>query len=275
MIEHRLPKYFSGLFAFAIYFAILGLLIFYFNTREEKKSVHYVEKNENRIQVALSMPKKLEKKKVIKAKPKSKPKVKSKPKPKIEKKVKPKLKPKKVLKKTVIKEEIVKKKAVKKVIKKKDENLSKPKKKTLDLFENVKTSPKYNYIKISDKPVKTIPKNNIIKITDKPMSASERISSSLKEQKNSDSGVENAYLAKVQNMLEGWPAQSEYAGEKVKVLLHIDPTGGFEFELKTASNNDDLNIGLIEYLEQLQSIGFGRHKAERTYKFEAEFIAKE
>ncbi len=281
MTEHRLPKYFPGLLAFVIYFAIIGLLIFYFNTREEKKSVHYVKKNENRIQVALSMPEKLEKKKVIKAKSKPKPKVK--PKSKVEKKVKPKPKPKvkakpkpkKVVKKKVKKEKVVKKKIAKKVIKKKDENLSKPKKKTLDLFENIKTSPKKNYIQITDEPVTTTPKNNIIEITNKPMSASERISSSLKEQKNSDSGVENAYLAKVQSMLEGWPAQSEYAGEKVKVLLLIDPTGGFEFELKTASNNEDLNIGLVEYLRQLQSIGFGRHKGERTYRFEAEFIAKE
>jgi protein TonB len=76
-------------------------------------------------------------------------------------------------------------------------------------------------------------------------------------------------------MLEGWPAQSEYAGEKVKVLLYIDPTGGFEFKLKNASNNEDFNTGLVEYLEQLQSIGFGRHRGERTYQFEAEFIAKE
>ena len=82
-------------------------------------------------------------------------------------------------------------------------------------------------------------------------------------------------MAKVQSMLEGWPAQSEYAGEKVKVLLHIDPTGSFEFKLKTASNNENFNIGLIEYLKQLQTIGFGHHKGERTYQFEAEFIAKE
>ena len=255
----------SGFLAFGIYFLLIGLLIFYFNTRDEKKSVRYVKKDERRIQVALSTPKKaLNPKPKVKPRPKPKPKVKPKVKPK------PKPKPKKVVKKKVIKEKIVKK-----VVKKKDENLTKPKKKALDLFANVKTPKKKKLIEVTDKPIKTAPKNNLIKMTDKPISASERISSSIKVQQSSDSGVENAYLAKVQSMLEGWPAQSEYAGEKVKVLLHIDPTGGFEFKLKTASNNENFNTGLIEYLEQLQTIGFGRHKGERTYQFEAEFIAKE
>ncbi len=254
----------SGFLAFGIYFTLIGLLIFYFNTRDEKKSVHYVKKDEKRIQVALSTPKKPENKKAINPKPKVKPKPKPKP------KVKPKPKLKKEVKKKVIKEKVIKK-----VIKKKDENLTKPKKKALDLFANVKTPKKKNLIEVSEKPITTTPKNNLIKVTEKPISASERISSSLKVQKNSDSGVENAYLAKVQSMLEGWPAQNEYAGEKVKVLLHIDPTGSFEFKLKTVSNNEDFNTGLIAYLEQLQTIGFGPHKGERTYQFEAEFIAKE
>jgi len=260
----------SGFLAFGIYFLLIGLLIFYFNTRDEKKSVHYVKKDERRIQVALSAPKKPENKKAINPKPKVKPKPKPKPKDKPKIKPKPKPKPKKVIKKKFIKEKVVKK-----VVKKKDENLTKPKKKALDLFSNVKTPKKKKLIEVTDKPIKTTPKSNLIQVTDKPISASERISTSLKNQKSSDSGVENAYLAKVQSMLEGWPAQSEYAGEKVKVLLLIDPTGGFEFKIKSASNNENFNTGLMEYLEQLQSIGFGRHRGERTYQFEAEFIAKE
>ncbi len=255
----------SGVLAFGIYFLLIGLLIFYFNIRDEKKSVHYVKKNENRIQVALSTPKKaIDPKPKVKSKPKSKPKVK----PNVKQKPKP--KPKKVVKKKVIKEKVVKKR-----VKKKDENLTKTKKKALDLFANVKTPKKKKLIEVTDKPIKTIPKNNFIKVTEKPISASERISTSLKNQKISDSGVENAYLAKVQSMLEGWPAQSEYAGEKIKVILYINPTGFFEFKLKTTSNNQNFNEGLTGYLEQLQDIGFGRHKGERTYQFEAEFIAKE
>ena len=256
--------YISGLLAFGIYFILIGLLLFYFNTREEKKSVRYVKKDEHRIQVAISAPKK-----VLKTKP-AKPKNKSKHKAK---KAKAKAKPKHKSKKKVIKEKVVKKK----VVKKKDQNLTKPKKvnKPKDLFANVsspKKKPKLN-MKITNKPVK--PKESkLIKVSNKP-SASALVSDSLKVQKSSDSGVENAYLAKVQSMLEGWPAQSEYAGEKVKVLLQIKPSGFFEFKIKSASNNYDFNDGLTEYLEQLQEIGFGRHKGNRTYQFEAEFIAKE
>jgi len=274
----KYPKIIWGVLSFSIYFTLIGLLVYYFNTRDEKKPVHYVTKDEHRIQVALSAPPKSEDKKAINSKPKVKPKPKPKPKAKIKPKPKPKAKPKEVVKKKIIKEKVVKK-----VEKKKDENLTKPKKKALDLFANVKTPKKKltrkdeekKLIKVTDKPIKTAPKNSLIKVMDKPMSASERISSSLKVQQSSDSGVENAYLAKVQRMLEGWPAQSEYAGEKIKVLLHIDPTGRFEFKLKTVSNNENFNAGLAEYLEQLQTIGFGPHKGGRTYQFEAEFIAKE
>ena len=263
--------YISGLLAFGIYFLLIGLLIFYFNVRDEKKSIRYVKKDEHRIQVAISAPKKAAKTKPVK------PKVKPKPKPKktkVKPKPKPKPKPKKKVKKKVIKEKVVKK-----AVKKKDVNLTKPKKvtKPKDLFANVssskkKTKPKLE-MKITDKPVKP-KKSSLIKVSDKP-SASSLVSDSLKVQKSSDSGVENAYLAYVQSMLEGWPAQSEYAGEKVKVLLQINPSGFFEFKIKSASNNQDFNDGLIEYLEQLQEIGFGRHKGNRTYQFEAEFIAKE
>jgi len=259
----------SGLLAFGIYFMLIGLLIFYFNVRDEKKSIRYVKKDEHRIQVAVSAPKKSVKTKPLKRK------VKPKPKPKKTKvKPKPKPKPKKKVRKKVIKEKVVKK-----VRKKKDENLTKPKKvtKPKDLFANVSSSKKIKKPKlkmeIRDKPVNP-KKNKLIKVSDKP-SARALVLDSLKVQKSSDSGVENEYLAKVQSMLEGWPAQSEYAGEKVKVLLQINPSGFFEFKIKSASNNYDFNDGLTEYLEQLQEIGFGRHKGNRTYQFEAEFIAKE
>ncbi len=260
--------YISGFLAFGIYFMVIGLLVFYFNTRDEKKSKRYVKKDEHRIQVALAAPQKATKTKAVKKKVQPK------------KKTKPKVKPKPKPKKKQIKKKVIKEKVVKKVVKKKDENLTKPKKvnKPKDLFANIspskkpKPKPKLK-LEVTDKPVKP-KKNNLIKVSDKP-SASNLVSNSLKMQKQMDSGVEDAYLAKVQSMLEGWPAQSEYAGEKVKVILYIDPTGFFEFKVKSASNNPDFNAGLTEYLEQLQEFGFGRHKGNRTYNFEAEFIAKE
>lgn len=254
--------YISGFLAFTIYFIVIGLLIFYFNIRDDKKSKHYVKKDEHRIQIALTSPQKATKPKAVKKK--------------VQPKKKPKLKPKKLVKKKVIKEKVVKKKVIKKVVKKKDENLTKPKKanQAKGLFASIST-PKKPKIKIEMTEKLSKPKkSNLIKVSDKP-SASNLVSDSLRIQKQSDSGVEDDYLAKVQSMLEGWPAQSEYAGEKVKVILYINPTGFFEFKLKTASNNPNFNAGLTEYLEQLQDIGFGRHKGQRTYQFEADFIAKD
>ena len=245
---NKSSTFISGVLAVGIYLTFIVVLIIYFNTRDVKKPIHYVKKNEDRIRISVASPK--EKTKKLTKKP---------------------------IKKKVVKKKVIKEKVRKKPVKKKDENLTKPKKrnKAKDLFVNVKTPKKKNIIIVSDKPIKTKPKNNLIKVTENQTSASERISSSLKNQKSSDSGVENAYLEKVQSMLEGWPAQSEYAGEKVKVILYINPTGFFEFKLKTAANNPNFNEGLTEYLEQLREIGFGRHKGERTYQFEAEFIAKE
>ena len=263
MIKIRPSKLLPGVLAVGIYLFILGLLVFYFNTRTEEKSRNYVKKDEHRIQVALS----------TSSKPKSVSR--NKPKNKVKKKVvkKSRPKPEKSAKKRVIKEKVVKKKKAKKKVVKK----TKPKKKnnTKDLFANVKAPQKKNLIQVTDKPVKAKPKSNLIKISNNKKSASERVNASLKNQKSKRSGVENAYLAKVQSMLEGWPAQSEYAGEKVKVILHIRESGFFDFTIKSASRNPDFNKGLTEYLEQLQEFGFGHHKGGRTYHFEAEFIAKE
>jgi len=251
----------SGILAFAAYFLMIGLFVFYFNTRSEDKSKHFVKKDEHRIHVALSAPKKVT---TPKKKIKKKIKIKSKKKSKI------KSKPKKISKKKVIKEKVVKKK----IVKKKDQNSTKPKKKAKDLFKNIKTSKKKKLqIQISDKPIKSKSKSNLIHVS--KMSASERINASLHANKKGDSGVENAYFAHVQSMLEEWPAQSDYAGEKAKVILYIEPSGFFKFKIVSHSNIPAFNRGLEEFLEELQLEGFGPHHAGRTYKFEAEFIAKE
>ena len=270
MMDRKSFRVLPGVLAVGIYLLVVGLLLLYFNAKSEEKAKRYVKKDEHRIQVALSSSSSpLKKKEKVKAKKKL-PKKKKAEKKKIDKKKK--AAPEKHTKKRVIKEKIVKKKRVKK----RDVNKRKPKKRnnTKDLFANVKAPKKKNLIQVSSKPLKTKPKKNLIKVTDDKKSASSRINRSLKEQKSSSKGVESAYLARVQSMLEGWPAQSEYAGEKVKVILFIRPSGFFDFKIKSASRNHDFNRGLSEYLEQLQEFGFGPHKGERTYNFEAEFIAK-
>ena len=258
----------SGLLAFGIYISVIGILLFYFNTRDQEKPLHYVKKNEERIRVSMSTPKP-QVKKEIKKQPKKV--VKPKPKPKPKKTVK-----KKEVKKKVIKEKVVKKAKI--VKKKKDLNTTKPKKvnKPKDLFANIsatKQVEKAKPVKVVDTPVKP-KKSNSIKVSEK-ISATELVSDSLKIQKKSDSGIENAYLAMIEEKLKGWPAQSEYAGEKAKVWIKVEPSGIFRFKVITASGNEAFNSGLIAYLEQLQKIGFGPHKGNRPYELDVEFIANE
>lgn len=247
----------SGVLAVGIYIAFLVVLIIYFNTRTEQKTIHFVKKNEDRIRVSVAAPK--VKKKTHKAvKKKSTPQKKSVKKETVKKK--------KTVKKKVLKEKIVKKP---KKIKKQETKTTRPKKvnKPKSLFDNVKTKKQPDIPK-----KKKVEKQKAVK---PKVSASELFKDSIKVQKPSDKGIENAYLAKVEEKLNGWPAQSDYVGEKAKVLLSIQTNGHFEFRVITGSSNPDFNSGLKAYLKQLQRFGFGPHKGGRVYKIDVEFIATE
>ncbi|MFT7878877.1 MAG: TonB C-terminal domain-containing protein [Sulfurimonas sp.] len=276
MMEQRLPRYLTGSLAFGIYFIMIGLLIYYFNTKTRQESKHFVKKNEERIQVALSTPAK--KKSEI---PKPKKQVSEKPKPKSVSKPKPKPAPKKkeAVKKPPVQKKVIKEKVVKKVKpkpKKKEVKATKPKKinKPKSLFADISSSKPKKPPKEKVKPAPVKPKMDIIKVKEKS-SAAALVSSSLKNQKNRDRGVENAYLAKIEEKLKGWPAQSNYAGEKARVMLEVEPSGRFTFKVISASSIPEFNEGLNAYLKQLQRFGFGPHKGDRAYKLDVEFIATE
>ena len=278
MIE-KSPKLIWGLLALLIYVLIIGLLLFYFNTRNKVVPKHYVKKNEQRIQVSLNSQKK--KKEKI-----SKPTIKQKVKPKSKLKAK-KIKPKPKMKEKEKKKKIIKEKVVKKLPKKKVENniTKKPKKKklvkkvkknkiikekdvkkTADLFATLNTKKHHKEKKKSS----TNPKK-----TTKIPSALEKINKSSNAAKSKDKGIENAYFSKVQSLLETWPAQSNFAGQKAMVRIYVKPTGQFDFKVKSKSNNIDFNLGLIDFLEQLQRLGLGKHHGGKTYEIEVEFTAKE
>jgi protein TonB len=272
----RKSKLLAGIFSIGIYILVVGLLVLYFNSKEYHKAKKYVKKNDNRIQVSLASKQVVSKKKsniIKKTKKKLQHKTTHKSKKDISKRKK--VNHQKKHKKNITKKpKHIKKLKYKKVVKK-DINSTKTKKvNKKDLFANLKVSKKHNIFIVSDKPINTKPKNNFIKLTDKKVSALEKINNSLRKQKNINKGVTDRYLAKVQEMLEDWPAQSDFAGESVKVLLYIEPSGMFEFEIKSASRNPEFNQALVDYLKQLQLFGFGRHKGNRTYKFEANFVAK-
>ncbi len=242
-------KIISGILAFFVYFALLGLLFNYFNHHTHKRAIHYVEKNDKRITVSLSEPLVKQNKQAETTKQKQKPKVMVKPKPRIEEKPKPKhaAKPVKPIKKKI------KKVTHKSSKREKPKAKSMPKKKinVNNLFSQInEKKPNRKYIKHSNK-------------------------QSLKDERDRDHGIENAYFAKVEKVLQGWPSQSEFAGQTVKVWLRISRDGSFRFRLLSASNNQDFNSGLIQYLRQLQRIGFDPHQNTKAYELNVEFIAKE
>ena len=273
-MNKKSSTFISGVLAVGIYVFVIGLLLFYFNSRESQKPTHYVKKNEDRIRVTMSAPKNKAKTKT-KQPAKKKNTHNKKPVKKPKSKTKESVKKQKYTRKKVIKEKIVKKvkpkKKPEKVVKKAPpKKVNKPK----DLFANVQASskpPKKNIIQVTNEPIKA-KENNIIKVSDKP-SASDLVSSSLKIQKKSDRGIESAYLASIEEKLRGWPAQSDYAGETVKVWIQVEPNGSFIFKVLSASENESFNEGLIAYLKQLQGLGFGAHKGNRAYELNVEFVA--
>jgi protein TonB len=269
----RNHKLITGLISVGIYIFVVGLLVFYFNVHNKNISKRFVKKDDHKIQISIAtLSKRTQKPKKIHTKTHPK---RIKPKSKIDKKKiikkskvrkKPKIKPKK----RVIKS--------KKIVKNRDKNITKKQHriKPTDLFANVKVTKKKPLVQITSKPIEPKSKQNLIKITSKlHLSAMQKINNSLKVQPNKNSGIRNEYLARVQEQLEDWPTQSDFAGQSVKVLLYIKPSGDFTFEIKSASSNLEFNQSLSKYLKQLQVIGFGRHEGSKTYVFEANFVAKE
>ena len=88
-----------------------------------------------------------------------------------------------------------------------------------------------------------------------------------------ESGMENAYLAKVENLLKGWPAQANFAGEEIDIRFNIYRDGSFDYKILKLSGNPDFNRELINYLKQLQRIGFGPHARKKPYEIEVQFVA--
>jgi protein TonB len=86
-------------------------------------------------------------------------------------------------------------------------------------------------------------------------------------------GRENVYLAKVERLLKGWPAQANFAGEEIDIRLTIYPDGRFDYRILKLSANPDFNHELINYLKQLQNVGFGPHSHGKPYEIEVRFIA--
>ncbi len=240
-------KYRSGIYALLIYIILIISLFSYFTASTEKpKSVHYVKKNDNQIAIGLSTAPTKQSTPI--SKPKLKPKKQTKKKKKTNKKPKvtkaKKRPPKKISK-------------PKKKIEKKDEK--KPKPELKKLFENIKENK---------------PSPQTKEISQVKDDANKHITSSMKNVQNKDKGIINKYFAKIEETLYYWPALSGFEGERAQVWLKIQKDGSFAFRLTKYSNNPDFNNGLIQYLKQLQRVGFARHQYKRPLEAKVEFITK-
>ncbi len=245
------PKYLSGLAAVGIYVGIIGLIFFYFGYRSETKNTHFVAKNANAITVTLQAPKRTKNPKKKSTKSPSKPKPKkikhAKPKPLVSRKP-AKVKPTKPAKKKPIT-----KKPVKKIQAK-------------SLFSNIKSRPnsRPNKTKTAHKP----------KAAKKSGQTSKPLRNALTKQPMQDKGVENRYLASVQERLYGWPAQSNFAGAVFTIGLTIHPNGRFEYVVLRPSDNPEFNRTIEQYLKQLREIGFDPTPRGKKYEFKVEIVAK-
>ncbi|SHO80420.1 TonB-like; putative TolA function [hydrothermal vent metagenome] len=235
----------GGISSVLIYISIIIIIMIYIQQEKPKKKYISPPKN-SAVVVSLASnksikkvaPKKTLKKVIKKHKPKNKPKPK-----KIKKhkhKPKHKAKPKKIIKPKSKPKKIVKSKKIEK------------KKVAIDdLFKNIDTN--------------RAKKKNLIKTTDKPKSSKSDLKNKM-----------DAYSAKVTSILyDGFPEQERFAGNQIDIRLTIYQSGRFRFQVTKYSSNTEFNEILIQYLEQLQSIGFDRHSNPKPYKFNIEFIAKE
>ncbi len=246
-------KTFATIVSVGLYIAIVILLTLNLSSTPKKSPKHFVAKNSGGITVSLAggMPTETLLPPAKVAKPQ-----KITPKKEIPKKIKPK---KRVVKKKTIKKKVVKKKIVKKRInrKKVTKKVHKTKKKTIKKKINTKSL-----------------FANIGKSTNKTNSKKRLDSGSGNSGNRGDKGFENGYFAKVEKMLRGWPAQSNFAGEKIYVKLKIYKDGHFDFKILQRSNNSSFNKELTAYLKQLQRVGFGYHHRDKPYDIEVEFIAR-
>jgi len=269
MSKLKLQSLISAILVYVIILSVIFFAIF-FKPSMPKAKVYTEKKNNSNIievslasssdidrQLALLKQKKQLKKNIVKTKPKKKKKV-------VKKVRNIHNKSTKHTKKSVKKKKIIKKKTITKKTTK-----PVPKKVT----KSVKSSSKKNTHKVS-KPNTNKLFGSIDKNLLKTPSINKKGTSNSKNRNIKNNGIVNKYMAKVQKTLQGWPAQSNFAGEKIRVELTVYSTGLFDYKILYKSLNPEFNASLKSYLEQLRRFGFGPHNNPKPYKIIVEFIAK-
>jgi hypothetical protein len=90
--------------------------------------------------------------------------------------------------------------------------------------------------------------------------------------RNRESGVKNAYIARVKRHLNNWSAQSTYKGNSATIKLTIRNNGKFRYVI-THTTSGSLSAGLREFLAQLNRMGLGRHDKSSAYVITVHFKA--
>ena len=229
-------------------------------------------------------------------------------KPVVKKHIPKKVVPKKVVpKKVVPKKQVVKKHRPKKVVPKKvlpvetvEEYRPKivvpkkvvPKKSPRDLFSNVKSHrvkkapvikrpapppPRIHTIKrpkpVFSQPYQQPQRQSRVKhsssVTDRIKNShlSGRISNT-----NRNSGVKNAYIARVRRHMNNWTASSAYQGQRVTIILTIYQNGTFNYTV--SGGGADMQNSLRSYLDRLNRIGLGRHNKSSPYHIKVPFTVR-
>ncbi len=228
-------KLFAGMVAFGVYFGVLATLLYYFGYHSRSEPRHFVTKNEKGITVTLAG-----------ARPPALAKASHRKVPRSKRHSKPR--------------NVTRKRKAPPKAPAKSKAKSRKKPDAKKLFSGVKPSKKSSDKTAAKRRGEKIPKKRRGESIKKP---------------SRESGVENAYLARVERALRNWPAQANFAGEEIDVWLKIYPSGSFEYKILKLSGNPDFNRELLGYLKQLQRIGFGPHRFGRPYEIEVKFVAKE
>lgn len=270
----------SGLVAILIYILIILIAVWAFV--ENKKETQFSGSNEQAIKVDMSainsssssqssrsntQNQELTKEEKISQEPKKQVEEKTQEAPKkIQQEI---VKPKEI---TPKEKSITDKKPVKEITKT-NTNVVKTNKDTTSLFDTIDAKAPSQVVKKTQTTTQKQTTSNLSSNSNTQVSkkASDLINGSPSAKSN---GVEDGYKSKVKSILNGWPAQSNFAGNKAKIKFVIEPSGRFEFDVISISSNEEFNKGLIQYLKQLQKVGFGAHGGNRAYVFDVDFIAE-
>ena len=89
---------------------------------------------------------------------------------------------------------------------------------------------------------------------------------------NRNSGVKNAYIARVRRHMNNWTASSAYQGQRVTIILTIYQNGTFNYTVSGGGAN--MQNSLRTYLDRLNRIGLGRHNKSSPYHIKVPFTVR-